>query len=278
MSEVLAHDVDGEADGPRVLLLHTGATHRAMWDPQWPTLLSHGFRVARCDLRGYAGDPPSGRVDQVADLEALLAHLDWRDVAVVGPSYGGYVALSLAAASERVGRLLLIDPATTTLQPCERLRALWTAERAALAAGDVDAAVRANADTWVGPEATPAGRAAFTTQQRAVFEVQWPRRTTSRRSSTSRTPPPSRCRPRWWWGCTTCPRSSTPRASLAVALPHGTLVEPGVGRARAEHRGPRAVRAGAAGRPAPQRFWRLTQWTSRTTSAPSTSSAGSRRS
>ncbi|GAB3678409.1 alpha/beta fold hydrolase [Angustibacter aerolatus] len=225
MSEVLAHDVDGEADGPRVLLLHTGATHRAMWDPQWPTLLSHGFRVARCDLRGYAGDPPSGRVDQVADLEALLAHLDWRDVAVVGPSYGGYVALSLAAASERVGRLLLIDPATTTLQPCERLRALWTAERAALAAGDVDAAVRANADTWVGPEATPAGRAAFTTQQRAVFEVQLA--TPDDVEEVEHEPDAATVEVPTTVvvGLHDLPSFVDAARELAVALPHGTLVE-----------------------------------------------------
>ncbi|MFB8277666.1 alpha/beta fold hydrolase [Nocardia colli] len=51
----LPHDVAG--DGPPVVLLHAGVCDRRMWAPQWTTLTDAGYRLVRCDFRGF-GDAP----------------------------------------------------------------------------------------------------------------------------------------------------------------------------------------------------------------------------
>src|SRR3954468_10404947 len=92
----LAYDTTG--DGPTVLLLHSTVCHRRMWDPQVPALAAAGFRVVRCDLRGYGETPPPDAPwNDADDGAALLDELGTPSAAVVGASGGGRVALELAA-------------------------------------------------------------------------------------------------------------------------------------------------------------------------------------
>lgn len=68
------------------------------------------------DLRGHGRSPttpPWRTEDHVADLLTTLDAFDVDEVDVVGHSFGGHLALHLLAlAPERVGRLVLLDPAT----------------------------------------------------------------------------------------------------------------------------------------------------------------------
>jgi pimeloyl-ACP methyl ester carboxylesterase len=87
----LSHDVAG--DGPTVVLLHSTVCDRRMWDPQVPALVASGFRVVRCDLRGFGGTPvPDGPYDDARDVSELFGD---GPVALVGASGGGKVALEV---------------------------------------------------------------------------------------------------------------------------------------------------------------------------------------
>ena len=55
----LSHDVAGE--GPAVVLLHSGVCDRRMWEPQWRPLVEAGYRVVRCDFRGFGDSPVADR-------------------------------------------------------------------------------------------------------------------------------------------------------------------------------------------------------------------------
>ena len=81
-----------------------------MWDPQWPVLVEAGYRVVRCDFRGYGETPvPQEPHDDARDVLDLAGELGVGPVAVVGASYGGTVALEIAARwPQRVAALALV--------------------------------------------------------------------------------------------------------------------------------------------------------------------------
>jgi pimeloyl-ACP methyl ester carboxylesterase len=163
-----------EGSGPAVVLLHAGVADLRMWDTQVEELVP-GHRVIRCDLRGYGHTPleDGARYGDADDVLALLAELDVERFALVGASYGGYVALQVAtAAPERVERLVLLDPAADLVEPDERLREFWRAEGALVEAGDLNAATDLNVATWLGPDASEDARELVWKMQRGVFELQ----------------------------------------------------------------------------------------------------------
>ncbi|MFJ6939578.1 alpha/beta fold hydrolase [Streptomyces sp. NPDC101132] len=169
---ILSHDLEGA--GPVVVLLHSGVCDRRMWEPQAAALVAAGHRVLRPDLRGYGRTPAaSGPYRDADDVLALLDSLGIREAAFVGASFGGRVALELAAgAPERVRALALLCPARAGFVPGAELTALWEREDALLEAGDVEAAVALNVEHWVGPEATAEARALVAVMQRRAFELQ----------------------------------------------------------------------------------------------------------
>ncbi|MGW5389256.1 alpha/beta fold hydrolase [Streptomyces koyangensis] len=116
-----AHGWDGAADGPVTVVLHGGGPgcHAASdfgavmarrpgrrW--LWVDLPGHGFPVT--------GPPPARRTPSGAAhaLAVLLERLGLDRVDVLAQSYGGLVALSLAAGRpERIGRIALIGSRPT---------------------------------------------------------------------------------------------------------------------------------------------------------------------
>ena len=81
-----------------LVLLHSTVCDRRMWDPQWPVLADAGYRVVRCDFRGYGEMPvPQCPHDDAGDVLDLAGELGVGPVAVAGASYGGKVALEIAA-------------------------------------------------------------------------------------------------------------------------------------------------------------------------------------
>ncbi len=169
---LLAHDVIGS--GPPVILLHSGVTDRRMWDPVVPQL-SHQFTLIRPDFRGYgdSGLPPE-RYTDADDVAVLLDHLGVTDVAAVGSSFGGRVALELATRHpDRVRELVLLCPAYRGEPTTAALDRFSEDEERLIAAGDLDGAVRLNLDTWLGPEATAASRVSMEEMQRHALAVQY---------------------------------------------------------------------------------------------------------
>ncbi|WP_406409543.1 alpha/beta hydrolase [Streptomyces halstedii] len=168
----LSHDQAG--DGPVLVLLHSGVCDRRMWDPQWPALIEAGYRLVRCDLRGFGETPAPDRPHSDAeDVLALLDGLGIARAAVVGSSYGGQVALEIAARRpDRVSAMVLLCPALPGHEPSAELRALGEREEALIEAGDIVGATELMVDTWLGPDADESAREAVRQMQRHAFEVQ----------------------------------------------------------------------------------------------------------
>ena len=163
-----------EGSGPAVVLLHAGVADLRMWDGP-AAELSGDHRVVRCDLRGF-GSTPLGAGASYSDAEDVLALLDELAVdrfALVGASYGGYVAQQVASAvPERVERLVLLAAPSDLLEPDEGMRSLWAEEGRLVEAGDLAGATELNVRTWLGPEAGDDAREQVRVMQRQALEAQ----------------------------------------------------------------------------------------------------------
>jgi lipase len=144
----------GRPDGEPVLAIH-GITGFGARFGRLAGLLDERRWICP-DLRGHGRSPsvpPWRTEDHLADLLAVLDHVAVDRVDVVAHSFGGHLALHLlAAAPERVGRVVLLDPATVIDPERAELRALayardpgWGSEQEA----------RAEITTWF---PTPASR------------------------------------------------------------------------------------------------------------------------
>ncbi|MEU2259620.1 alpha/beta fold hydrolase [Streptomyces sp. NPDC019645] len=169
----IAHDVAG--DGPAVVLLHSSVCDRRMWDEQRDALAGSGYRVVRPDFRGFGGTPAEA-VRPYSDADDVLALLDALGIeraALVGASYGGGVAVRIAATRpERVTALALLCSGLPGHEPGHGLLDFDRREDELVAAGDLDAAVELNVATWLGPEAGETVRRRVRAMQRHAFDVQ----------------------------------------------------------------------------------------------------------
>jgi pimeloyl-ACP methyl ester carboxylesterase len=164
---------DEAGHGEPVVLLHSGVGDRRMWEPQWVRLAAE-FRVVRCDLRGYGDTPlPPGPFTWSEDVADLLDHLGMPSASVVGSSFGGRIALDLAATRpERVRRLVLLCPGFRGLEQNPDADAFDRKEEELLAAGDHDGFVELNVATWLGPDVDAGAAELVRTMQRRALEVQ----------------------------------------------------------------------------------------------------------
>ncbi|OKK22267.1 bromoperoxidase [Streptomyces sp. CB00455] len=84
---------EDRGDGPPVVLIHGWPLSGRSWEPQIGPLVEAGHRVITYDRRGFgSSSQPWEGYDYdtlAADLDALLTHLDLRDVTLVGFSMGG---------------------------------------------------------------------------------------------------------------------------------------------------------------------------------------------
>jgi len=160
-------------DGPHVVLIHAGVADSRMWDPQWAAWQTR-FALTRLDLRGFGrSGRQTGSFSHAADVLAVLDAVGIHRAALVGASFGGRVALDLAAAHpERVSGLVLADPPLPGHAWSDEVRAFSDAEDEALEAGDLDAATDVNVEFWLAP-ASEAVRAAIWEQQLNAFELQF---------------------------------------------------------------------------------------------------------
>jgi pimeloyl-ACP methyl ester carboxylesterase len=167
----LPHDDVGA--GAPVILLHAGIADRTMWAEHLGPLAATGRRVIAPDLPGFGEAPVAPRLEPWVDVLETLDALGVERAALVGNSFGGAVALSLAAAAPaRVAALALISAPPPGLDPSPQLRAIWEAEESAVERGDLEAAVRAVVDAWTLPDAPFALRERVAAMQRRALELQ----------------------------------------------------------------------------------------------------------
>ncbi len=167
----LAHDDEG--DGDPLIMIHAGVCDRRMWEPQW-TALTERSRTIRCDLRGFGETPlPPERFNPADDVIGLLDALGFERASVVGASFGGRVAMELAATwPSRVQSLVLLSGEWEEVESDSELESFASEEQRLLSEGDVDGAVELNVRTWLGPDARAADRTLVRTMQRQAFEIQ----------------------------------------------------------------------------------------------------------
>ncbi len=164
--------VEHAGAGPAVVLIHAGVADSRMWDPQWAAWQTR-FALTRLDLRGFGrSGPPLGPFSHAADVLGMLDAAAIERALVVGASFGGLVALDLAAAHPgRVAGLVLADSPLPGTDWSDEMRGFFAAEGQALAAGDLEQATDVNVEFWL-PTAPEAVRATIREQQLRAFELQ----------------------------------------------------------------------------------------------------------
>jgi pimeloyl-ACP methyl ester carboxylesterase len=144
----LWRDVEGE--GPPVVLLHAGIADSRMWEPQLRSF-PKSHTVIRLDLPGFGNSPiETNPISYRGSVGEALDAAGVERAAVVGTSLGGMVALDFALDSpERVSALVLVGAGIDDHDYSEEMQTFDAEEEAAVARGDLDAAVTANLDFWV---------------------------------------------------------------------------------------------------------------------------------
>jgi len=115
----LFHRVTGNPDGPPLLLLNGSMMTQGAWEPV-AAPLGERYRVIRCDFRGQLFSPGEAepRLEaHVADVAALLDALELPRVHVAGTSFGGLVAVELAALHPRRVASLAAITAADRVEP-----------------------------------------------------------------------------------------------------------------------------------------------------------------
>jgi pimeloyl-ACP methyl ester carboxylesterase len=116
----------GDEKAPPMILIHGFISSTLIWSGVFLRLANAGFRVIAIDLPGYGySDKPSdGRYTIDAQAQAVFGLMDKLEIekaTIVGASYGGAVAATMALDSpERVDRLVLIG-AVSSDEPKEKL-------------------------------------------------------------------------------------------------------------------------------------------------------------
>jgi pimeloyl-ACP methyl ester carboxylesterase len=143
----LHHEVEGH--GPPLVIVHGAWTDHVVWG-EMARRLASSFRVIRYDRRGHSRSerPPGAylRRQHEDDLAALIERLDAAPAYLGGSSYGGLVALGLAARRPDLVRAVAVhEPAATSVlrrHEAAGVDANMDAVRDQIAAGDVVAGTR----------------------------------------------------------------------------------------------------------------------------------------
>ena len=155
-----------------VLLLHAGIADGRMWAPQVAALEADGHRALVPDLPGF-GDAAlePGTIDYVGFAASLLD----RPATVVGCSFGGRIALELAAARpELVERLVLIGAGLGSWDWSVSAQAGFAEEEEAIERGELAAAAAQQARMWLADDASPDVRALTEAMTLRSYDQQLP--------------------------------------------------------------------------------------------------------
>jgi pimeloyl-ACP methyl ester carboxylesterase len=134
-----------------VLLLHAGIADHRMWEPQVEALEAAGHRALAPDLPGFGDVPLEPGTIAYVDFAASLLE---RPATVVGCSFGGRIAIELAASRpDLVERLVLIGAGLGSWDWSESAQAGFGEEEEAIERGDLTAAAAQQARMWLADDA-----------------------------------------------------------------------------------------------------------------------------
>ena len=142
--------LEGAADKPLLVLVHSLGVDHGLWDPQMPALLRY-FQVLRLDLRGHgASDSPAGdyTIEQLArDVIASVDSTACERFAYSGLSLGGMIGQWLGAnAADRITHLALANTSPRVGAP-----ELFDARRKAVLEGGMMAVETAVMERYFSP-------------------------------------------------------------------------------------------------------------------------------
>jgi pimeloyl-ACP methyl ester carboxylesterase len=160
---VVTADYIEAGNGPLVVLVHSSMAGARQWSGLIRAL-SEGHRVRAVNLFGYGGtpswpgaEPPT--LDDFAELVVQAVPRNERHVRLVGHSFGGAVAMQVAAHRLRgqVDRLVLIEPSLFHLlddgedrSAYREILSLSHETRGLIAAGELQLAAERFIDYWCG--------------------------------------------------------------------------------------------------------------------------------
>jgi 3-oxoadipate enol-lactonase len=147
MTNAIDYSVEGQ--GPVLVLAHSLAANRDMWEPQMDLLRPH-FTVVRFDVRGHgrsrASEPPYAMADLAADASDVLDAVGAERATWVGLSLGGMIGLTLALAEPgRIERLVVADSTAAYPAPAHQM---WRERIAAVEAGGMAAIADGTLGRW----------------------------------------------------------------------------------------------------------------------------------
>jgi pimeloyl-ACP methyl ester carboxylesterase len=155
-----------------VLLLHAGIADRRMWEPQVEALEAAGHRALAPDLPGFGDSPLDPGTIAYVDFAASFLG---RPSTVVGCSFGGRIALELAAARpDLVERLVLIGAGLGAWDWSDSAQAGFAEEEEVIARGDLAAAAAQQARMWLADDAAPEVRKLTEAMVLRSYEQQLP--------------------------------------------------------------------------------------------------------
>jgi pimeloyl-ACP methyl ester carboxylesterase len=158
----------------KVVLLHSALGDSRLWRRQ-VAALADSYDVVAPDLPGWGSAPlPTEPFSFVEFVDALLP------AQLVGNSFGGTLALRTALAhQDRVSKLMLVGAGLPAWDWTDEMKGYFSAEEAAVEAGDLDAATEVSLEFWVAArhhdEVRPQQRLALELQTaHEEPEVRWP--------------------------------------------------------------------------------------------------------
>lgn len=115
--------LSGPENAPPVVFSHGATMDHRMFDSQVPAVAER-YRVITWDLRGHGRSRPLGNIgeglligDLVKDLVALMDHLGYEQVLLVGQSLGGHLAQEMVFLHpERVSALATVGSSCSTIK------------------------------------------------------------------------------------------------------------------------------------------------------------------
>lgn len=139
----------GPTNAPTVVLLHSIATHGALWAPQVPVWAAQ-LRVLSVDLPGHGESPVDSRLATLEDYaRCIVRWLDAHDVqrcAIVGLSLGAMIGQAFALDyPQRLRALVLANTSALTPPP---MHDAWQARKAAALAEGMEPQVTGTLERW----------------------------------------------------------------------------------------------------------------------------------
>jgi pimeloyl-ACP methyl ester carboxylesterase len=136
-----------------VVLLHSGLSDSGSWDLVVPAL-AVAHQVIRYDARGFGDSPdPLTDYDVLDDLAGVMAAVGVERAHLVGNSMGAGIARVTAVERPQLVRsLTLVAPGFGEPEPPAESVARLERWRSATSAGDIEVALQAAAEMWIGGE------------------------------------------------------------------------------------------------------------------------------